>query len=226
MRGFTLIELLVVVSIIVVLAALLLPAVSLVRDHARATVCRNNLTQIGVASHAYQSDWEGIIVPGLYPVDGLANHKTHWAWFLGEYVGYESSAGFTLTTSPRVYFCPSKQGAFGYGYNLRYLSRWDTFFQRLVSISRVRLPGSKVLVVDKLEAQNGPSFTGWRAYVRAGDGSEGVQTLLEPVDFLHRRTANVCYVDGRVDARRADDLTFWNPVTPAPTAAIQSWGLD
>ena len=53
--AFTLIELLVVISIIAVLIALLLPAVQAAREAARRAQCLNNLKQIGLAMHNFES---------------------------------------------------------------------------------------------------------------------------------------------------------------------------
>ncbi|WP_437193378.1 DUF1559 domain-containing protein [Planctomicrobium sp. SH527] len=61
--GFTLIELLVVIAIIAILIALLLPAVQQAREAARRSACKNNLKQLVLAIHNYESV-HNVLVPG------------------------------------------------------------------------------------------------------------------------------------------------------------------
>lgn len=158
-RGWTLFELLVVVSILLLLAGLLLPAVQTTRERARRTQCASNLFQLGVALNNYQ-DAHRTFPPGYVSAVGPAGEDLGpgWGWAamllphldqsnLSNSIEYEQGIDAPVNTTVastalEVFMCPSGRGSasyaacFGRGDLLQTVDRGDGVFFRN---SRVRL---------------------------------------------------------------------------------------
>ena len=78
-RGFTLIELLVVVTIIGLLVAIMLPALSAGRNCAVSASCKVNLNQMGMGLQYYAHDWNDYLMPLEY--DGSAGTASSLFWW-------------------------------------------------------------------------------------------------------------------------------------------------
>ena len=108
--GFTLVELLVVIAIIGTLVGLLLPAVQSARESARATSCRNNFKQIGLALHHYHdhtrrfpSGWTGVD----RPVGAATDELPGWGWASELLPQVEQSSLFDRIDRRRPVFDPA-----------------------------------------------------------------------------------------------------------------------
>src|SRR4029453_18405554 len=117
--GLRLVELLVVVGIIGLLIALLLPAVRYSGDAARRSQCSNNLKQIAIALHSYESDYH--CLPPAYTVDATGKPLHSWRTlilpFIEQKLLYDKidlskpwddpAIQAAFAANPQVYRCPS-----------------------------------------------------------------------------------------------------------------------
>ena len=111
--GFTLVELLVVITVIGVLIAMLIPAINMIREQSRQTVCRNNQKQLGVAILAYEQGKQKLpgvldVIPGTTPVTYtwleaiLPNleHQDYWEYIRSNNVAAIAALRVTVATCP------------------------------------------------------------------------------------------------------------------------------
>ena len=123
-KGFTLVELLVVISIIALLMAVLLPALSKARELAKRIVCANHLKTLMAANLIYSQQCDGSFVPvDCYVMSGSGRtgSATFTSWKENTLfrrimaMGHRHNAGTLLGTSadlsdfldPKEYLCPS-----------------------------------------------------------------------------------------------------------------------
>lgn len=117
-RGFTIIELLTVVAVISLLLSLLLPAVMRVREAARLANCRNQLRQLGLALHHYES------VHSVFPMGSQV------ARFQGN-TPFDKSFGWPVALLPYVEQ-PNLYDTFDFGLDCQIHHRTST--KRVVSV--------------------------------------------------------------------------------------------
>jgi prepilin-type N-terminal cleavage/methylation domain-containing protein/prepilin-type processing-associated H-X9-DG protein len=208
--GFTLIELLVVISIIAVLAAMLLPAISMVRDSATSTKCMSNLRQQNLAFAAYANDWEGFLPQ---PLDSSGAVGSFAGWNVNLSINYcdgkktitaaDTSKSADGIFAEPLYKRPASRPITSYRYDSGYgmhmylppstLTPLTATAQNTNPIlSMVSQPSLTPLVADT---------TNCLLYVDSYGCSWGYRLKLlwdfqQMIGYVHRTKANVLYVDG------------------------------
>lgn len=213
--AFTLTELLVVIMIIAILAAMLMPAIGLVKASARTATCANNLRQFGLAFGVYVADNEHQWPGGS------------WHQLLQDYINEGGAIG-NGSTIPAVYKlcrCPTAPATTAVGaalnatysytghyyaswtFNVPYYFAWQLVANPpIIADARIVRRGEKVILSE-----------GWDdTTMSVAQASWGKSQLnCERAIMIHRDGSNFLSSDGHVQFRRMPGATLFVPKTYA-----------
>ena len=184
-KFFTLIELLVVIAIIGILAALLLPALSMAKESAKGALCINQMKQIAIVNASYINDYDDYIMGEV--IVGLDGEIGQWYLVIS---GYDSNKGLGWIPMPPM--CP--------------MERTNTFKQYRISDQVLGVPSNPPATANKF-GERITRFTktaSW-AYLADGDpdkdGSRFYVTNVNVtrIKYRHNVGLNLLYLDGHTN---------------------------
>jgi prepilin-type processing-associated H-X9-DG protein len=200
--SFTLLELLIVIAIIMLLASILMPALSKAQGMARRTLCSGNLKQINTAYLSYAFDNNDITISAIYGGSCL-----RWESSLIE-CGYLpnnyypqplNGYGYHMT---KIMLCPGLQnpitlaGAIGkrsdYGLNYVTCQRWDSVIWNYTSSRLKKISPRAVVFGDRYD------------FPKADQPAFGAPSLIYvygtvyPLGMHHGGGSNLSFIDGHI----------------------------
>jgi len=214
-RGFSLVELLVVLAIISILAAMLLPAFSSVRELARRTSCQSNMRQIGMGFAQYINDNHGLLPRNDA---GTANQGT-WVDEIYPYVN-----------NPQIFICPDDSSPYtltgGSGLQTSYAINQFYNQSTTQNLFEANLPGQKPAFEGSIDDATGTIVLGDAAGSYEVEPASGQSTVnVDLTDYppvfgnggspqgewigRHNGTCSFLFFDGHVKALHLGSLALY-----------------
>ena len=214
-RAFTLIELLVVIAIIAILIGLLLPAVQKVREAASRAKCQNNLKQLVLALHNFEST-EGRYPPGAQYVSPSASTSFS---YLARFLPHLEQENLQRLFN---YSLPYNNASNKPGASIRV----NTFICPSEVNPRQRVDASGV--PEHFSLNYGCNYGTWMVFnpatLATGDGAWGVNRQFRPADMIDglSNTACIAEVKSNTPYQRNNNAAAAMPVAPTTAAGVKS----
>jgi prepilin-type N-terminal cleavage/methylation domain-containing protein/prepilin-type processing-associated H-X9-DG protein len=215
--GFTLIELLVVIAIVIMLAAIIFPAICGVQEQARKTKCLANLNQLSRAMILYATD-NGGKPPN--PTAGLPELNWYGGTY-GNFIWVQRGSIWKYVTNADVYMCAKdwREPAWDAYYVALQYQRPDVaeWAKKDFPLSYAMNANLRNVVIDTIRRQRTVMLLIHEGRRTINDGAYAVDRPFDRASAAHNGGTNVAYLDTHVVWRTKEELDgekdrgYWIP---------------